>query len=184
MVPIAYLANEALIVTFQNEEALQWRLETLKNAITSTSPRDFAQQQAAWGYSVFDIRGNLAHLSTFLHGLQAEQYIPYFYDLLAFAFKQLEASTDYIPPCFSLFEVVTEFFLGLKERSNGYGVLHDLFKFLDEERFKEVRHFFGKYRLQLEVAYAKLYDKPRSIQFAINKYNQVKAKNYLPIVTI
>lgn len=178
---IAYMANETLIFVFKDEAAIQWQLQTLKNAFRPVKPQDFSPQQATWAYSVFDIRSNLFHLATLIRVLQDEKYIPHFYDLLAFAFKKLEESTEYLSHCLSLFKLITDFFLGLKERSNGYGVLLDLYQFLDQEQFKNTRHFFSKYRLQLEVEYAKLYDKPRSIQFAINKYNQVKAKNYLPI---
>lgn len=178
---ISYLSNEALIRIFKDKKAIQWRLGTLKNTVRPLTSRDLIRQQPVWVYSVYDFRGNLTQLAPLLPALQDEKHIPHFHDLLAFAFKKLEESTDYLDHCLSLFKFTTDFFVGLKEQANGYGVLHDLFQFLDKKEFKEVKHYFGKYRLQLEVEYAKLYDKPRSIQFAINQYNQVKAKNYLPI---
>ncbi|MCB9053308.1 MAG: hypothetical protein H6556_28055 [Lewinellaceae bacterium] len=178
---IGIIANGTLISEFHDDKAIEWRFTKIKESIRPVKEEDYASGQIGWGYPDWHTGWGWQYSPKSLISLQDEKYVNHFYDLLEFSFQKIEENPEFRQYCDYLFKIVFEFFLGMKEKSGGYGFLLGLFDFIDQKRFKNVKHFFDQYRLQLELEYAKIYDKPRSIQFCINKYNQIKEEIYLPI---
>lgn len=173
---LAEKANELLIEKHEDKEAITWRFdELIKRAFPFKKVK---------GTDVVSPQEREFHDKDFaapLMKLKHPQYQNQFLDVLDKSFNILKRDGywDYVQ---YLWQVVSAYFENLKE-GKSYRPLRNLESFVQEHSSDEGVNWF-KYRLkELKRSYMNFLGKPASVVGCIQKYNQLKSRQYIEIAT-
>jgi hypothetical protein len=163
-------ANKYLIAKFSNDEAIRWRIETIKEG-------SFTYKESS------DI--NLIRDSNFsspIMNLKQPKYKEQFFALLDKSFAISKKGKDYYSYAQYLRGIVAAYFNNLRE-TKSYKHLRELEHYIREHSSEEGMNWF-KYTLQkLRVEYMRYIGRPQSIAECIKKYNKLKTTQYIDIAT-
>lgn len=173
LLKIALLANQKLIETYKDSEALQQRLEIFKQAITKQS----SQFLRVESIPDFD---NINYFTLDIFKSGEKKFTNIIKKHLEFCFEKTNDAPSNKLINYS-FKIVFEHYMSIRFHNEAMALITDLSKFVRQEKYKTSNTRFLPILTNLELTFAEQYNRHRSIQQSINKYNTVKAKTYLPI---
>lgn len=170
-------ANSLLISEFQDESAIEWRIQELKaRAFT------FIRQEGAHSVGPQEMELDMKEFAGPLYSVSDELYENSFLSLLEKSFTLIEQDKDYLPYSSYLWELVYKYFENRKKEGR-YIPLYRLEEFLADFQGKEgVNWFMGKLK-DLKKIYLEYVGKPPTYSACIQLYNQLKNANYIKINT-
>jgi len=167
-------ANAFLITNHRDEAAIAWRFHELKQRVT---PCDKLNKKE----TPIEHNRRYQEFARPIMTLEEPKYEKQFFDLLDYSFQLLD-NHEYQAYAEYLWGIVSAYFNNRK-KERSYAPVRTLEAFVEEHSSEEGVNWF-KYRLKnLKHAYLSELGKPTSINQCIQKYNELKTRQYLKIAT-
>jgi len=100
-------------------------------------------------------------------------------DLLEEALMSLKENVEYEDYSDLLQGILKKYYLGIVDKRESD--LKKIRNVLNKDTYKNVAYNFKELLQEIEIGYSKELGKPSNILFCINKYNELKKKQYLPV---
>jgi hypothetical protein len=168
-------ANGVLISEYQDQSAIDWRLEELK-ARSFT----FVRHEGVHSMGAREMELDMKEFSGPLYSVSNEIYEDKFFSLLKKSFDLIEQDNDYLEYASYLWELIYKYFENRKKEGT-YLPLNHLETFVAKFQGKKGANWFTGRLKELKKIYLEHVGKPPTYSACIQIYNKWKNANYIKI---
>lgn len=179
---VAISANYYLILKYEDKDAIEWRINEIKNRAKKFIKPKATERSSIRNISPFENELNHFGFTQCLIELKKIEWQDIFLNqLLKFSFdlvskgEEWEAYANYIQ------KIVSSYHKNILDSKNGKAMINKLKEFIQKYDNPLITNSFSRLLESIEIEFVKNHVKPLTIYDCINKFNRLKAKAYLPI---